>query len=109
MLDHLVDSFPALESFPVRPRPYVNHAVQFKGAYTLAERTKVLQEVGLNVFSFPSNMVTGCDLLSDSSTTAMTNEQWAALHLGDESYGSNKGYFALMDQIGTLNIIQNPK
>jgi tryptophanase len=47
-------------------------------------------------------MVTGCDLLSDSGTTAMTNEQWAALHLGDESYGSNKGYFALMDQIGTL-------
>jgi tryptophanase len=102
MLDHLVNSFPTVESFPIRPRPYVNHAVQFKDAYNVAQRAKVLQEVGLNVFLFPSCMVTGCDLLSDSGTTAMTNQQWAALHLGDESYGSNKGYFVLMEQIGTL-------
>lgn len=102
MLEQLVNNFPASESFPVHPRPYVNHAVQFKGVYGAAERAKVLQEVGLNVFSFPSRMVTGCDLLSDSGTTAMTNEQWAALHLGDESYGSNTGYFTLMERIGVL-------
>jgi tryptophanase len=102
MLDHLINSFPMVESFPVRPRPYVNHAVQFKDAYSVGQRAKVLQEVGRNIFSFLSYMVTGCDLLSDSGTTAMTNEQWAALHLGDESYGSNKGYFALMEQIGAL-------
>jgi tryptophanase len=29
----------------------------------------------------------------------MTSEQWAALHLGDEAYGSNRGYFMLKDQI----------
>lgn len=29
----------------------------------------------------------------------MTNEQWASLHMGDESYGSNEGYFCLARQI----------
>lgn len=29
----------------------------------------------------------------------MTDAQWASLHLGDESYGSNKGYFLLQEQI----------
>ena len=32
----------------------------------------------------------GVDLLSDSGTNTMTNDQWASLHLGDEAYGSNK-------------------
>ena len=33
------------------------------------------------------------DMLSDSSTTAMTNHQWASLFLGDEAYGRNTGYY----------------
>jgi tryptophanase len=67
--------------------------------YTARQRAEMLEHVGLNVFFFPSEMVTGCDLLSDSGTTSMTNEQWAALHLGDEAYGSNKGYFLLAEQV----------
>ena len=58
-----------------------------------------LEKMGLNVFFFPAEMIGGCDFLSDSGTTTMTNEQWAALHLGDEAYGSNRGYFLLMNQI----------
>ncbi len=54
---------------------------------------KILEKVGFNVFSFPAEYISGCDLLSDSGTCAMSNEQWAALHLGDEAYGSNKGFF----------------
>lgn len=82
-----------------KPRPYANHSVEFKSVFTREERMKKLEEVGLNVFYFPSEMVPGCDMLSDSGTTTMTNEQWAALHLGDEAYGSNRGYFLLRDQI----------
>lgn len=70
-----------------------------KGVFSAEERADALQKAGLNVFFFPAEMITGCDLLSDSGTTAMTNEQWAALHLGDEAYGSNRGYFLLMEQI----------
>lgn len=82
-----------------KPRPYINHAVEFKTSCTAEDRAKVLDKVGLNVFFFPSDMVTGCDMLSDSGTTTMTSEQWASLHFGDEAYGANRGYFQLKDQI----------
>ena len=84
---------------PKGPRPYFNHSVEFKKNFTEKERTEALEKAGLNVFFFPAEMITGCDLLSDSGTTTMTNEQWAAMHLGDESYGSNRGYFLLKSQI----------
>ncbi len=97
-LSKLVARLPDEKSFS-SSRPYFNHSVAFKASFSAAERAKMLENVGYNVFFFPSEMITGCDLLSDSGTTTMTNEQWAALHLGDEAYGSNKGYFLLKDQI----------
>ena len=39
------------------------------------------------------------DMLSDSGTTAMTDVQWSAMFLGDESYGRNKGYYVLLDAL----------
>lgn len=81
------------------PRPYVNHSVEFKRQFSQEACAKMLERVGLNVFFFPSEMISGCDLLSDSGTTTMTNEQWASLHLADEAYGSNRGYFLLRESI----------
>lgn len=98
-LSHLVKQFPDESKLAARPRPYFNHAVEMKAFFSAKERTEMLEQVGLNVFWFPSEMITGCDLLSDSGVSTMTNEQWAALHRGDEAYGSNKGYFLLMAQI----------
>lgn len=98
-LRSLVEKLPGEEKLSVQPRPYINHSVELKKTYSAKERTEMLESVGLNVFFFPSEMITGCDLLSDSGVTTMTSEQWAALHLGDEAYGSNRGYFMLKDQI----------
>ena len=95
----LIKSLPNEKGLSTTPRPYFNHSVELKRTFTAEERADVLGAVGLNVFFFPSEMITGCDLLSDSGVTTMTNEQWAALHRGDEAYGSNQGYFALKDQI----------
>lgn len=95
----LLEKFPSEDELPVRTRPYFNHSVEFKKIFSAKERAEMLDSVGLNVFYFPSEMITGCDLLSDSGTTTMTNEQWAALHLGDEAYGSNRGYFLLSQQV----------
>ena len=95
----LVEKLPAEKNLSVTPRPYINHSVELKKMFTMEERIEVLEKVGLNVFFFPSEMITGCDLLSDSGVTTMTSEQWAALHLGDEAYGSNRGYFMLKDQV----------
>lgn len=96
-----MDSFPK-EKTIASPRPYFNHSVEMKKVFTARERTTMLEKVGFNVFFFPSDMITGCDMLSDSGTTTMTNEQWAALHMGDEAYGSNRGYFELREQIRSL-------
>lgn len=98
-LSSLLKKFPEEQNLSVHPRPYFNHSIELKKIFTPEERAEILEQVGLNVFFFPSEMIGGCDLLSDSGTTTMTNEQWAALHLGDEAYGSNKGYFLLAEQI----------
>lgn len=98
-LSQIVKSFPQEEKLTAQPRPYINHSVEFKQNIGSRQRAKILEEAGLNVFFFPSEYISGCDLLSDSGTTSMTNEQWAALHLGDEAYGSNRGYFTLLSAI----------
>ena len=84
------------------PRPYRNAMVNFRNCsiHDLEERKDILvNEAGLNPFLFKADKIPGCDLLSDSGTTTMTSEQWAAMLLGDEAYGSNEGYFMLKDQI----------
>ncbi len=98
-MSDLITKFPDEKEIKVHSRPYFNHSIEFKNIFTPHERAEMLETVGLNVFFFPSEMITGCDLLSDSGTTSMTNEQWAALHLGDEAYGSNRGYFKVMEQV----------
>lgn len=86
-----------------RPRPYKNAAVCFRNRDCSIEdfdaRVEIAERTGFNVFMFPSNMIPGCDLLSDSGTTTMTMKQWAQMLQGDEAYGSNEGFQELKDQI----------
>lgn len=98
-LSSLIRHFPSENNLPTQVRPYFNHSVEFKKVFSAKDRADMLEKVGLNVFFFPSEMITGGDFLSDSGTTTMTNKQWAALHLADEAYGSNKGYFLLRKSI----------
>ena len=63
---------------------------------TVEQRERALKATHYNEFAFPAGMLT-VDMLSDSGTTAMTDQQWAAMFLGDESYGRNKGYYVLLD------------
>ena len=97
-LDDWTSEFAKAES---RPRPYRNAAVSFRPSSIddRTERRRLLEEGGLNVFKFPAAMIPGCDLLTDSGTTTMTMRQWSQLLLGDESYGSNEGYFEFKQQV----------
>jgi tyrosine phenol-lyase len=97
-LDGLTSEFAKAKS---RPRPYRNAAVSFRPSSIDDRelRRRLLEEGGLNVFKFPAAMIPGCDLLTDSGTTTMTMKQWSQLLLGDESYGSNEGYFEFKQQI----------
>ena len=65
---------------------------------TVDQREEALKATHYNEFAFPAGMLT-IDMLSDSGTTAMTDVQWSALMLGDESYGRNKGYYVLLDAL----------
>ncbi|WP_312650262.1 tryptophanase [Aminipila sp.] len=65
---------------------------------TVEQRERALAATHYNEFAFPAGMLT-VDMLSDSGTTAMTDVQWAAMFLGDESYGRNKGYYVLLDTL----------
>ncbi len=82
---------------PHKPRAYVNTLVRFHHPFTAKDRLKAAQEAGWNVFQFPSEMLTGGDLLSDSGTTTLTSEQFAAMIIGDEAYGTNYGYPKLLE------------
>src|SRR5579863_9369203 len=59
---------------------------------TPAEREGYLERAGYNLFQIAARNIL-IDLLTDSGTSAMSTEQWAALMRGDESYAGSESFF----------------
>jgi tyrosine phenol-lyase len=65
------------------------------------ERKAVLKRAGFNVFNIPAEKIF-IDLLTDSGTSAMSDNQWAGIMLGDESYAGARNYFHFAEAVRAI-------
>jgi tryptophanase len=68
---------------------------------TVAERDRLMQAAGYNLFNLHSDDVL-IDLLTDSGTGAMSAEQWAGVQRGDESYAGSPSWYRFLESVREL-------
>ena len=80
------------------PEPWRVKVVEPISLPSESEREERLQIAGFNLFDIPAEAVF-IDLLTDSGTSAMSDNQWAGLMRGDESYAGAKNYYHFAEAV----------
>lgn len=78
--------------------PYKIKMVEPIRVSTRAEREQWMKEAHYNLFALRAEHVF-IDLITDSGTGAMSDRQWSAMMVGDESYAGATSFFMLKDAI----------
>ena len=100
--------FPDLEPYEFDTFPYEIHTIEHVGSLSRKRREKAVRAAGYNTFLMRSADVS-IDLLTDSGTSAMSVDQWAAYDAARASSTTTDEYyrlvFALSDIFGYEHII----
>jgi tyrosine phenol-lyase len=85
--------------------PYKIKMIEPMYPSTGGDRRKWIKEAKYNLFNLKSHQVF-IDLLTDSGTGAMSQEQWSAMMTGDESYAGSSSFDRLKETIVSLTGFQ---
>jgi len=83
------------------PEPYKIKSVEMLNILSHEERLDAIKGAGYNTFLLKS---AECyiDLLTDSGTSAMSDDQWAGIMKGDEAYSGSRNFFNLDNTVKEL-------
>ncbi|MCP4546743.1 MAG: tryptophanase [bacterium] len=70
------------------------------------ERVAAIKRSGYNLFKLRAEEIY-IDLLTDSGTSAMSDNQWAGIMLGDESYAGSRNYFHFEETINDITGLEH--
>ena len=80
------------------PEPWKVKVVEPIRLPSRSEREQHLRAAGYNLFAIPADAVF-IDLLTDSGTAAMSQNQWAGMMTGDESYAGARSFYRLEETV----------